>query len=155
MKKVMTGLLVMGFLAGGTLAQTAQGRTMYNLNAGVLGATGWTVPFFTLGFGLDIPMGKQWTVSPEVQMIGYFVNFRFVVLTPSVLVDFSPQGNFFVGAGLTLPILATCEESDTGLCSAANVGYRGRHFLIAGYLATPFREMLSYNIFGARVGYRF
>jgi hypothetical protein len=155
-KKVMTVFLVMGFLAGAAFAQAPEKKATFNVNAGVVGATGWGSVFFSLGMGVDIAVGKHWTVSPEVQMITYQFRFEAVILAPAILLNYSPKGNFFVGAGLGLPILVSGDVSEAGqLCAVANVGYRGNHFFISGYFATAFEGMFSSNFFGARIGYRF
>lgn len=156
MNKVVTGLLVIGLLAGGVFAQAPEKKAIFNVNAGVVSGSGWETVFFSLGMGVDIAAGKHLTISPEVQLITYQFNFEAVVLAPAILVNYSPDGKFFVGVGPGLPILVAGEESATGLlCAAANIGYRANHFLISAYIATPFEAMFEESLYGARIGYRF
>lgn len=156
MKKVMAGLLAIGLLASGAFAQAPAKTTTFNVNAGVVSGSGWGTVFFSLGLGADIAVGKHWTVSPEVQLITYQFNFEAVVLAPAILLNYSPDGKFFVGAGPGLPILVAGSESATGvLCAAANIGYRANHILISAYIATPFEAMFEESLYGARIGYRF
>src|SRR4030042_1560508 len=68
-------------------------------------------------------------------------------------------GNFFVGAGLLLPIWLESGDSDVGnVMPKINVGYNFGKLKLTGYFLSITESgagFLKYNYIGATLGYRF
>jgi hypothetical protein len=161
MKKVLWVLLVSGSLAGGAFQQAmAQEKNVeFSMNLGVMTdlseESSFSDALYTLGAQADIRLGKSFKFSPEVQVITYRFHFDYVLVDPGIILNFTSKG-FFAGAGVILPIVVGEGESETGKLSPKfNVGYSGRHLILASYLITNAENLFKYNLIGASIGYKF
>jgi hypothetical protein len=161
MKKVLGVLLVIGLLAGGAGQKAmANGKKVeFSLNLGVMtdltSESSFSDVLYTLGAQADISLGSSFKLSPEVQVITYRFHFDYVLLDPGIILNFTSKG-FFAGAGIILPIVVGEGESDTGKISPKfNIGYSGRHVILAGYLITDTENFFEYNLIGVSIGYKF
>jgi hypothetical protein len=156
MKRIMTGLSVMGLLAGAAFAQIPGKKVTFNVSGGLLGGIGGSGLLIMLGVGSDITMGKHVTLSPEIQMWTYQFQFGTVLLTPGLLLNYSPNKKIFFGGGVAYPFLVGGDDEDFGFFSSAlNVGYRTGHFVFRVFYLSPFVEWLSHSLIGGTISYRF
>ncbi len=165
MKKMVTGFLVLGMLAGGAFAQTDEkGRKPgLSLNLGVqtniFKGSSFDNAWFTLDARAAFPIGESLEISPEVMAtVDDSFDFKAVWLYPGAVLNYR-LGNFFIGAGAVLPIVFFEGDSNTGHISPkVNVGYRlGNLQLTAYFVAWTEKgiDFLDLNFAGATVGYRF
>jgi len=155
MKKIMTGLLMAGLLVGGAFAQDLEKKTIFNVSAGLLVSWG-SGPLFTVGGGADIAVGKRLTLAPELQLTTYRFQFDEMLLTPGLLLNYSPNQKVFFGGGVAYPFVISGSDEVWGFISSAlNVGYRTGHFVIRAFHLSPFEAWFSFSLIGATIGYRF
>jgi hypothetical protein len=163
MRKVAACLLLVGLLALGTQLGWSQDKKVnLSLNAGVqsnlFSGTSFDYVDFTLDFRAGIALGKSFEISPEVMLlVDDSFDFSYFEVSPGVLLNYK-AGNFFVGAGVILPILLG-DESDVGNpAPKINVGYNFGKFKLTAYIITLIEsgiDFLDYNYIGATLGYRF
>jgi hypothetical protein len=167
MKKVMSGLLVMGLLAMGAFGEAQEKKVAFSLNLGMQ-TNLWKGTSFDLSQGsLDvragIQIGRSFEVSPELMYVtSHKLHVDYGFLYPGVVLNYVTK-NFFIGAGAVLPVVYGGGESSSGNpAPKVNVGYRADHLVLTAYIIMwtekdPFGEFNfpKFNFIGATVGYRF
>jgi hypothetical protein len=163
MKKVMIGLLVVGFLVGASFAQAQEKKIAFSVNLGVQ-TNLWKGSTFeeaqgTLDVRAGIRLGKSFEISPEI-MYATFYKFHFDAgfLYPGVMLNYAP-GNFFVGAGAVLPVVIGGDEISSGNpAPKINIGYTTGHLVLTAYFIAWTESEINFldmNFVGATIGYRF
>jgi len=164
MKKAGICLVLVGLLAVGAQQGWSQGRkTDLSLNLGVqtnfFTGTSFDWVDITLDFRFGIPLGRSFEISPELMaLVDSDFAFDYVELSPGVILNYK-AGNFFVGAGVILPIWLASGDSDVGnVMPKINIGYNFGKLKLTGYLLTIAESgagFLKYNYLGLTLGYRF
>ncbi|HUT08205.1 MAG TPA: hypothetical protein VMY15_05115 [Candidatus Latescibacteria bacterium] len=164
MKKAGICFLLIGLLAVGAQQGWSQGRNVdLSLNLGAqtnfFPGTSFDWVDFTLDFRAGFALGRSFEISPELMaLVDSDFSFHGVELSPGVILNYK-AGNFFVGAGVILPIWLESGNSDAGkLMPKFNVGYNFGKFKLTGYLLTIAESgagFLKYNYLGLTFGYRF
>ncbi len=164
MKKVSICFLLVGLLAVGAQQGWSQGKKVdLSLNLGVqtniYPGTSFDWVDLTLDFRAGFALGKSFEISPELMaLVDSDFSFHGVELSPGVILNYK-AGNFFVGAGVILPIWLESGNSDVGnLMPKINVGYNFGNFKLTGYflsLTESGTGFLKYNYLGLTLGYRF
>ncbi len=165
MKKVMLVVLAVGLFAGAAAEQALaqEKKTDLSLNLGVQTNVFPGISFdwvdITLDFRVGFALGKSFEISPELMaLVDSDFAFNYVELSPGVILNYK-SGNFFVGAGVVLPIYLASGDSETGnLMPKINVGYNFGKLKLTGYLLTITESgagFLKYNYLGLTLGYRF
>lgn len=163
MKKVFLVLSAAALVAGlGAGPAFAQGKDVeFSLNLGAmtdLGSNGsFSDVLFTFSPQVDAHISPAFMISPEVMLItDDSFSFDPILLYPGVILNFTSESGFFVGAGAALPVAFGDGDTETGdLLPKINLGYRGSHFNMTAYLLTSTEEMFDDNLVGLSVGYRF
>lgn len=128
----------------------------FSLNAGLAtnlgGGESFEVLLFSLGGQLDIDLGGKFLLSPELLLYSTLTDFSGAVFMPGALVNYK-LGRFFVGAGPAF-VLGFNEDSGFYLYPKFNVGYRGEHMTLTGYLVTSFSYFFPAGLAGASIGFR-
>jgi hypothetical protein len=161
-KKVMIGLLAMGLLAGGALAQGPEKRVDFSINLGVQ-TNVWRGASFneaqgTLDMRIGFNLGRSFQISPEIMYATFYrFHFDYGFLYPGVILNFVTK-NFFVGAGAVLPVVFGGGESSSGTVSPKiNIGFTSGHFVVTAYMIAwtgSGINLFDMNSIGATVGYR-
>jgi hypothetical protein len=165
MKKVMAGLLVMGLLAGWALAQAPEKKVTFSVNLG-LQTNLWRGSSFDLTLGtLDvragIRLGRSFEISPEFMYVtGHKFHLDYGYLYPGVVVNYVGK-NFFVGAGVVLPVVYGGGDTSSGNPAPKfNIGYIHDHLMLTAYIIMytendDYWGFPHFNYIGGTVGYRF
>jgi hypothetical protein len=167
MKKVMTGLLVMGLLVVGAFAQAAEKKVTFSVNVGMQ-TNLWKGSSFDLSQGtLDvragIRLGRSFEISPELMYVtSHKFHLDYGYIYPGVMLNYVAK-HFFIGAGAVLPIVYGGGTSDSGNpAPKINVGYIADHLMLTAYIIMwtehdPYGDFNfpNFNFIGATVGYRF
>ncbi|OGD26728.1 MAG: hypothetical protein A2V57_03825 [Candidatus Aminicenantes bacterium RBG_19FT_COMBO_65_30] len=165
MKKViLVALAVVMLAAAGVQPALAQEKkTDLSLNLGVqtniFPGTSFDWLDLTVDFRVGFALGKSFEISPELMaLIDSDFSFEGVELSPGVILNYK-AGNFFVGAGVILPIWLESGDSDVGnVMPKINVGYNFGKLKLTGYFLSITESgagFLKYNYIGATLGYRF
>ncbi|MCR4408741.1 MAG: hypothetical protein QHH43_02560 [Candidatus Saccharicenans sp.] len=160
MKKVILAALVMGLLLGGISLGAQEKKVAMSLNLGAMTYVGsegdsFSDFLFSLGAQVDWRLGSSFMLSPEVQVLTYRFHFDYVLVDPGLVLNYTSK-SFFAGAGLIFPILVGEGETWTGkLSPKLNIGYSGRHLVLAGYLITNAENLFKENLVGFTLGYKF
>jgi hypothetical protein len=143
MKKIVLSLAVLSLFVGGAFS-SAQGqgtRSTFSLNLGVqtnlFSHSSFDNAWFTLDARVGIAVGRSLEISPEVMaMVDDSLDFDAVWLYPGVMLNVK-LGEFFVGAGVVLPVVFYDGESDSGNPEPkVNVGYRTGKLILTAYFMT-------------------
>ena len=156
--------MVLGLFIGGAFsnALAQEKKVSFSLNVGVQTNLSSESPFENVWFSLDtrfgIAVGQSLEISPEV-MAAVFDDFSFseIYLYPGVMLNYK-LGDFFIGAGVVLPIIFYTGEVDSyNPAPKVNFGYRTGNLILTVYVFTWIMEdfgFLEYNHIGATIGFR-
>ena len=167
MKKVMTGLLVMGLLVVGAFGQAQEKKVAFSLNLGIQTNlwkdTSFDLTQGTLDLKAGIRIGRSFQISPELMYVtSHKFHLDYGYIYPGVMLNYVAK-NFFIGAGAVLPIVYGGGESHSGNpAPKINVGYIADHLMLTAYIIMwtehdPYGDsnFPNFNFIGATVGYRF
>lgn len=150
MKKVILAALVMGLLLGGISLGAQEKKVAMSLNLGAMtyvGSEGGSFSdfLFSLGAQVDWRLGSSFMLSPELQVLTYRFHFDCVQIDPGLVLNYTSK-SFFAGAGVIFPGM---------LFPKLNIGYSGRHTVLACYLITTAENLFKDNLVGFTLGYKF
>jgi len=171
MKKVMMTVLVAVLFTAAVAVGPAwsQGKANFSLNLGVqtnvwgsigaIGGSAFDNAWFTLDARVGFGLGKSLQISPELMyMVDDSFDLDSSILYPGVMLNYKP-GNFFVGAGVVLPIAVGGGTVDSGNpAPKINIGYQYGKLIFTLYALTWTEsglDFLDMNFVGVTVGYRF
>jgi len=167
MKRVITGLLVVGLLWGAALAQAQEKKVALSLNLGIQTnlwkGTSFDLTQGTLDVRAGIRLGRSFEISPEFMYVTtHKFHLDYGYLYPGVVINYVAK-SFFVGAGAVLPITYGGGETNSGNPAPKfNIGYVNNHIMLTAYIimwteSDPYGEFNfpHFNFIGATVGYRF
>lgn len=157
MRKVILGILVVAMVGGAfQQVQAQEKKAQGGLNLGVMFLGGPIEEGFglwTFGLSLDYRLGKNVTISPEVDIWTFQFHFESFILSPGLILNYQ-EGNFFVGAGVIFPVvISEFVTADLGLFPKVNIGFRGKNVKLTAYALSNWA--LSGVVLGASIGYRF
>ena len=157
MRKVILGILVVVMIGGAfQQVQAQEKKAQGGLNLGVMFLGGGIEEGFglwTFGLALDYRLGKNVTISPEVEVWTFRFYFEAFILSPGLILNYQ-EGSFFIGAGLIYPVvISEYETADVGLFPKINAGFRGKNVKLTAYALSDWA--LSGVVVGASIGYRF
>jgi len=147
---VLVGLFLVSGLYGA-------GGLDFRLNFGAMSNFDFDDYLWSAGVELDLHLGSNMMLSPEVDLIGYKFEFKDFFLTPGVVFNFK-FSKLFIGAGLIRPFLLTdasgLEEIDTWLLKL-NAGFLFGNLKLTVYALTSFEDFLtsSGTLIGAKFGF--
>ncbi len=165
MKKVILTVLMVGLFVAAVAVGPAwsQGKADFSLNLGVqtniFQGTSFDGAMFTLDARVGFGLGKSFQISPELMwVVDDSLDFEYTLLYPGVMLNYKP-GNFFVGAGVVLPIAIGGGSTDSGNpAPKINIGYQYGNLMFTLYALTWTEsgiDFLDINYVGVTVGYRF
>jgi hypothetical protein len=171
MKKVVLGVLVMGLAvgigAGPAFAQEKNAGFSLNLGVqtnvwgsmGAIGGSAFDNAWFTLDARMGFRLGKSVQISPELMyMVDDGFDLDSSIFYPGVILNYKP-GNFFIGAGVVLPISVGFGTVDSGNpAPKINIGYQFGSLIFTLYALTWTEsglDFLDMNFVGLTLGYRF
>jgi hypothetical protein len=163
MNKILCVILAIGLLAGGAFGQSKEKKVEFSLNMGVMTNLSKYSSFDeaqgTLDLRAGIKLGKSFQISPEIMYATFYrMHFDYAYLYPGVVVNYVAK-DFFLGAGVVVPILFGQGESNSGNpAPKINIGYTKGHLLLTVYMITwteRYMDFLDFNFVGATFGYRF
>ncbi len=163
MNKILCVILTMGLLAGGAFGQSQGKKMEYSLSMGVMTNLSKYSSFDeaqgTLDLRAGINIGESFQISPEIMYATFYrMHFDYAYLYPGVVVNYVAK-DFFLGAGVVVPILIGQGQSNSGNpAPKINIGYTKGHLMLTAYMITwteSNMNFLDFNFIGATLGYRF
>ncbi len=113
--------------------------------------------FWTIGSGVDIPLGSLLSITPEVNIISYEMKFDSFWLEGSAILN-ANFSNLFVGAGITKWLLFANKSyyEGTDFALKVNAGINGESMRLRAFLITPFDNLFKKGmVIGATFGISF
>ena len=142
-------------------AQTSQDTTKFYINLGAITDDALEYYWWQTGAMLDIPLGSNLLLTPEVMFIGYKFDFDELYLYPGATLNlkFGDKGNeFFVGAGCLLYWYLSNSNADNDLILKIHGGFIADNIKLTLYMYTfeGFYEGSGFFdevYFGANIGF--
>ena len=154
MKKILVMLfgllLVSGVFAAGN-------EMSFGINFGI--QTDDTFSFdpilWTAGAELDIQIGSSLMFSPEVMLVGEGFEFKYFILYPAAILNFTAS-NFFAGGGVAKGFaIGSGTSGSTDFLLKLNAGFLSKNIKLTAYALMAFDNLFKDMLVGASLGFKF
>lgn len=139
-KRRWLSFLILGLLFVSPVFASSGAGVRFFLNAGVIADDHIKNFHWQVGSTLDLPVGGQWVVAPELTLIGYKFDFKSLYLYPGATINYKlgdEEKHFFLGGGAMLyfrikPKMVSGEGTE--LLPKIQIGYKYKNIKITAYL---------------------
>jgi len=133
-------------------------RSKFYINLGAITDTAVDTFWWQAGVMLDLPLGNNLFLTPEVMLSGWRFDFNEVSLYPGATINlkFGDKGNeFFAGAGLLIYLVLAPSDVDTNFALKIHGGYIGGNIKLTLYYTHLLKDIGWFlpDYFGANIGF--
>jgi hypothetical protein len=110
---------------------------------------------WTAGVELDFQFGNFLMFSPEVMLVGEGFEFKYFILYPAAILNFTAS-NFFVGGGVAKGFaIGSGTSGSTDFMLKLNAGFIAQNIKLTAYALMGFDSLFKNMLLGASLGFRF
>lgn len=133
-------------------------KSKFYINLGAITNTSFDIFWWQVGAMVDLPLGNDLFLTPEVMFSGWKFDFNELSLYPGATINlkFGEKGNeFFAGAGLLVYLVLAPSDIDTNFALKIHGGFIGDNIKLTLYYTHLLKDIGWFlpDYFGANVGF--
>jgi len=138
--------------------KTTPDEMKFYINVGAITYTSFDTFWWQIGAMVDLPLGNNLFITPEVMFSGWRFDFEELSLYPGATINlkFGEKSNeFFVGSGLLIYLVLAPSDVDTNFALKIHGGYIGNNIKLTLFYTHLLKDISWFlpDYFGANIGF--